>query len=214
MIAVPEFVNVMEPLFAQVARCIESPHFQVAERALFLWNNEYIVSLIAQNREQILPIVFGALYTNSRSHWNQTVHGLTCNVVKLFMEMDPRLFDECSAKYEEKQEKAVARLATREAHWKAIEQAAEANPLYPRVKHALKAKASRAPSRHRPPDPCATPPARSAPPHLTPRCALVSGAGEPRLRHARAAGQDGDDHVRRLAPRVRHALWLHAVAAG
>lgn len=45
------------------------------------------MSLIAQNRDQILPIVFGALYTNSRSHWNQTVHGLTCNVVKLFMEV-------------------------------------------------------------------------------------------------------------------------------
>ncbi|EOD30118.1 hypothetical protein EMIHUDRAFT_434541 [Emiliania huxleyi CCMP1516] len=142
MIAAPEFVNVMAPLFAQIARCIESPHFQVAERALFLWNNEYIVSLIAQNRDQILPIVFGALYTNSRSHWNQTVHGLTCNVVKLFMEMDPRLFDECSAAYQEKQEKEVERLAARQSHWKAIEADAEANPLYPRVKHALKAKAS------------------------------------------------------------------------
>lgn len=76
MIALPEFVNVMEPLFTHIARCIESPHFQVAERALFLWNNEYIVSLTAQNRDQILPIIFGALYTNSRSHWNQTVHGL------------------------------------------------------------------------------------------------------------------------------------------
>ena len=30
MIAAPEFVNVMAPLFAQIARCIESPHFQVA----------------------------------------------------------------------------------------------------------------------------------------------------------------------------------------
>mmetsp|Transcript_17013 Transcript_17013/g.47255 ORF Transcript_17013/g.47255 Transcript_17013/m.47255 type:complete len:90 (+) Transcript_17013:69-338(+) len=36
----------------------------------------------------------------------------------------------------------MERLASREAHWKAIEQAAEANPLFPRVKHALKAKAS------------------------------------------------------------------------
>ena len=27
----------------------------MAERALFLWNNEYIVSLIAQNRNQVLP---------------------------------------------------------------------------------------------------------------------------------------------------------------
>ena len=32
------------------------------------------------------------------------MHGLTCNVVKLFMEMDARLFDECS-QYREGQEK-------------------------------------------------------------------------------------------------------------
>ena len=46
----------------------------------------------------MLPLVFEALYTNSRSHWNSTVHGLTCNVVKLFMEMDAKLFDECSVR--------------------------------------------------------------------------------------------------------------------
>ena len=46
----------MAPLFKQIARCIGSPHFQVAERALFLWNNEYIVSLIAQNRNQVLTL--------------------------------------------------------------------------------------------------------------------------------------------------------------
>jgi len=96
MIQITEFQEVMKGLFTQVARCIGSPHFQVAERALFLWNNEYIVSLIAASRREILPIVFHALYTNSRTHWNQTVHGLTCNVVKLFMEMDPDLFDECT----------------------------------------------------------------------------------------------------------------------
>ena len=28
----------------------------MAERALFLWNNEYIVSLIAQNRNQVLTL--------------------------------------------------------------------------------------------------------------------------------------------------------------
>jgi serine/threonine-protein phosphatase 2A regulatory subunit B' len=99
MIHANEFQLVMIPLFAKVAHCIASPHFQVAERALFLWNNEYVVSLIAQNREQILPTVFEALYNNSRSHWNSTVHSLTCNVVKLFMEMDANLFDECSNSY-------------------------------------------------------------------------------------------------------------------
>ena len=54
MIQASEFEKIMAPLFKQIARCIGSPHFQVAERALFLWNNEYIVSLIAQNRNQVL----------------------------------------------------------------------------------------------------------------------------------------------------------------
>lgn len=44
---------------------------QVAERALFLWNNDYIVGLVAHNRATILPILFGPLEQNARSHWNQ-----------------------------------------------------------------------------------------------------------------------------------------------
>ena len=37
-----------------------------------------------------------ALYANSKTHWNQTVHGLTYNVLKLMMEADPALFESCS----------------------------------------------------------------------------------------------------------------------
>jgi len=117
MIHAPEFQVVMEPLFTKVAQCIGSPHFQVAERALFLWNNEYVVSHIAQNREQILPIVFEALYNNSRSHWNATVHSLTCNVVKLFMEMDAPLFDECSNNYRSKVAAEKESAARRREQW-------------------------------------------------------------------------------------------------
>ena len=53
---------------------------QVAERSLFLWNNEYLVSLVAQQRHVVLPLVFPALERNARSHWNPAVHGLTFNV--------------------------------------------------------------------------------------------------------------------------------------
>ncbi|XP_069465017.1 serine/threonine-protein phosphatase 2A 56 kDa regulatory subunit delta isoform isoform X4 [Ambystoma mexicanum] len=66
-----EFVKVMEPLFRQLAKCVSSPHFQVAERALYYWNNEYIMSLISDNAARILPIMFPALYKNSKSHWNK-----------------------------------------------------------------------------------------------------------------------------------------------
>lgn len=63
------FPQVMVPLFQQLAKCVSSPHFQVAERALYYWNNEYIMSLISDNASVILPIMFPALYRNSKSHW-------------------------------------------------------------------------------------------------------------------------------------------------
>ncbi|GFS36205.1 protein phosphatase 2A regulatory B subunit family protein [Actinidia rufa] len=55
---------------------------QVAERALFLWNNEHIVNLIAQNR------------------------GLTVNVRKVFLDMDAELFEDCQRQYAEKEARA------------------------------------------------------------------------------------------------------------
>uniref|UniRef100_A0A673N1E3 Serine/threonine protein phosphatase 2A regulatory subunit n=1 Tax=Sinocyclocheilus rhinocerous TaxID=307959 RepID=A0A673N1E3_9TELE len=96
-----EFVKVMEPLFRQLAKCVSSPHFQVAERALYYWNNEYIMSLISDNAAKILPIMFPALYKNSKSHWNKTIHGLIYNALKLFMEMNQKLFDDCTQQYKD-----------------------------------------------------------------------------------------------------------------
>ena len=84
---------------------------KVAERALYYWNNEYIMSLISDNASVILPIMFPALYKNSKSHWNKTIHGLIYNALKLFMEMNQRLFDECTQQYktEQKKEKEKAK---------------------------------------------------------------------------------------------------------
>lgn len=94
-----EFQKVMVPLFTQIAKCVSSPHFQVAERALYYWNNDYIMSLITENSSVILPIMFPALYNNSKTHWNKTIHGLIYNAIKLFMEMNQVLFDECNKKF-------------------------------------------------------------------------------------------------------------------
>uniref|UniRef100_A0A1I8FAZ4 Serine/threonine protein phosphatase 2A regulatory subunit n=1 Tax=Macrostomum lignano TaxID=282301 RepID=A0A1I8FAZ4_9PLAT len=44
-----EFRKVAGPLLRQLARCVSSPHFQVAERALYYWNNEYVLSLMSDN---------------------------------------------------------------------------------------------------------------------------------------------------------------------
>lgn len=68
-----EFAKVQEPLFQQLAKSVASPHFQVAERALYFWNNEYFCNLVSDNVEVILPIMFKPLYENSKGHWNRYV---------------------------------------------------------------------------------------------------------------------------------------------
>ncbi|XP_052176382.1 serine/threonine protein phosphatase 2A 57 kDa regulatory subunit B' beta isoform-like isoform X2 [Diospyros lotus] len=112
-----EFQRCMVPLFRQIARCLNSSHFQVAERTLFLWSNEHIVSLIAQNRSVILPIIFEALEKNIQSHWSPAIHGLTVNVRKMFLEMDPELFEECQTQYAEKEARAMEVEGQRELTW-------------------------------------------------------------------------------------------------
>ena len=111
----------------QLSPWSQNKHFvllQVAERALFLWNNDHIVSLVAQNRHVVLPLIFSALERNTRSHWNQAVHGLTLNVRKMFLEMDQDLFQECQRKFQDDEAKAKGLDERREEVWKRLEAAA------------------------------------------------------------------------------------------
>ncbi len=66
-----EFQKVMVPLFTKLGQCVSSTHFQVAERALYFWNNEYIVNLMSENVNVIMPIIFPTLYKASKTHWNK-----------------------------------------------------------------------------------------------------------------------------------------------
>jgi serine/threonine-protein phosphatase 2A regulatory subunit B' len=137
-----EFAKVQEPLFHQLAKSVASPHFQVAERALYFWNNEYFCNLVSDNVEIILPIMFAPLYENSKGHWNRyvmlpviflcstltmyrTIHGMVYNAMKLFMEINPQLFDDCSHEYTEQQNSAAEREALRERKWAALAEKAD-----------------------------------------------------------------------------------------
>ncbi|CAG8535774.1 1475_t:CDS:10 [Diversispora eburnea] len=122
-----EFVKIQVPLFQQIARCVSSPHFQVAERALYYWNNEYIVNLIGDNVNVILPVMFPTLYQNSKAHWNRTIHGLVYNALKLFMEINPALFDECTAQYKQSRQLEKKKMREREETWQRLERTAAHN---------------------------------------------------------------------------------------
>ena len=111
-----EFNDLLVPLFNVIKRSIMSNHFQVSERALFLWNNEYIVSLIGHSREQVLPVVIEALECNL-NHWNAAVADLSSNVRKLFMEMDMPLWEKCKKEYDNARREGEKKRIHVEGQW-------------------------------------------------------------------------------------------------
>ncbi|KAL3082872.1 hypothetical protein niasHS_010674 [Heterodera schachtii] len=116
-----QFKKIIDPLFKQLANCVSSPHFQVAERALYFWNNEYILSLIEDCSAQVMPIMFPALYRISKEHWNPTIVALVYNVLKTFMEMNGKLFDELTTNYKLERQKEKKREKDREELWKRMD---------------------------------------------------------------------------------------------
>lgn len=124
-----DFAKIQVPLFQQLARCIESQHFQVAERALYFWNNEYVLNLMGDNIQVILPIVFNSLYENSKNHWNPTIHALVYNAFKLFMEINPAFFDLVSNEHQHHLMLADQHERERYQAWKRIHEGALQNSI-------------------------------------------------------------------------------------
>jgi serine/threonine-protein phosphatase 2A regulatory subunit B' len=65
----------------------------------------------------------------SKAHLLRTIHGMVYNAMKLFMEINPQLFDDCSHDYTEHQNNAEAREQAREDKWKALEEQAKQHKL-------------------------------------------------------------------------------------
>jgi serine/threonine-protein phosphatase 2A regulatory subunit B' len=127
LLGAEQLAQVSTMLFTNLARCLDCVHFQVVERALFLWNNERLVSsgcLLHLNAHTVLPIIYGPLYRNSSGHWNATVEVLAQNVLKMYREYDSALFDKCTKAYLCDEEEAKQRLDVLTKKWHAIEQAA------------------------------------------------------------------------------------------
>ncbi|SCU96622.1 LAMI_0F07162g1_1 [Lachancea mirantina] len=145
-----EFIKVEVPLFVQLAKCISSPHFQIAEKVLSYWNNEYFLNLCIENAEVILPIIFPALYEltsqldletqanengnptsdpymlveqaiNSGS-WNRAIHAMAFKALKIFLETNPVLYENCNALYLSSVKETQRRKEEREKSWHQLEE--------------------------------------------------------------------------------------------
>mmetsp|Transcript_42922 Transcript_42922/g.84150 ORF Transcript_42922/g.84150 Transcript_42922/m.84150 type:complete len:499 (+) Transcript_42922:37-1533(+) len=129
------------PLFAQIARSINSPHFQVSERAIYVLNNDVILRFITNKRDQLVPLLANALLNNTfardspeateawrvhqrwqdKGHWNPTIVELTQDILKLFNEMDQGLMTKFSKGHNAACQSKVTALVTRKDAWAKLE---------------------------------------------------------------------------------------------
>lgn len=124
MTCMVDFQKIMVPLFRRIGYCLNSFHYQVAERAHLLWNNEHILNLITHNRQVIVPLVFPALERNAKNHWNHAVLNLTQNLKKMLSEMDEDLVLACQRKLEEENSMSNIEAEKRKLTWERLETAA------------------------------------------------------------------------------------------
>lgn len=92
-----------DQLVLRLGKAIGGLHFQVAERALCLWNCERFSQLMLEDplqRQSVLPRLFPVLYKNSISHWHESVRTLSAHVLHTYMELDPDLYSACAAAWE------------------------------------------------------------------------------------------------------------------
>lgn len=98
---IEHFQPIIPILFRRYAQCVGSLHFQVAEKALTIWNNERIWGLVADHLEEVLPYIFESLYYNSKHHWHKSIRPMAWYSLKVLMEMDPEVFNAHIQLYQE-----------------------------------------------------------------------------------------------------------------
>ncbi|KAJ2116468.1 serine/threonine-protein phosphatase 2A 56 kDa regulatory subunit delta isoform [Coemansia sp. RSA 922] len=119
-----QFTKVCQPLFEQLIRCVVSPHFQVAERTLTMWRNNYFANLITDNIHLVLPIALSGIYRHSRSHWNRNIHNQVYQVLRFFVAVNEELFEQCLADFRHQRDQERNRKRRAVNWWSKIEKIA------------------------------------------------------------------------------------------
>ncbi|WCJ39924.1 Serine/threonine protein phosphatase 2A 57 kDa regulatory subunit B' beta isoform [Euphorbia peplus] len=109
------------PLCNQITRCLNSWNSQVAERALYVWNNEQFVKMAISAMDEVFPVVVEGMEQNLNWHWSKSVKQLTENVKLLLQEIDHTLYDKCVQEIYHNQTLATQQEQIRKRRWEIIE---------------------------------------------------------------------------------------------
>ncbi|KAK7270167.1 hypothetical protein RIF29_23114 [Crotalaria pallida] len=118
------------PLCTQITKCINSWNSQVAERALYVWNNEQFVKMASTGMVEVYPVIVEGMEKNLKWHWSKSVKQLTESVKLMLEEMDPALYSKGLMIMEAKESGAHEEDMKRKKIWERIELAAAKNDFF------------------------------------------------------------------------------------
>ena len=81
---------------------------QVAERSLYFLNKTYILALIEENIQQVMPAIVPELVQTASNHWCHSIVLLVCELLRSLMELDEELFSELVAELDQEAESTVS----------------------------------------------------------------------------------------------------------
>ncbi|KAI3834267.1 hypothetical protein MKX03_030074 [Papaver bracteatum] len=118
-----ECKKLAKPLCAQFAKCLNSCNSQVAERALYLWNNEQFVKMVTLEMEEVFPEVVQRIEMNLKGHWSRSIRQLTESIKPMLEEMDPIMYSKCVKETEHRTNMAEQEEMKRKLKWEELEMA-------------------------------------------------------------------------------------------
>ncbi|KAL6601656.1 hypothetical protein ACP70R_044876 [Stipagrostis hirtigluma subsp. patula] len=124
-----QFEKLAVPICSRIARCVSSCSSQVAERALYVWNNERFVELATASpavMERILPAFVAGVESNLEEHWSKCVQQVTASVKALLQQLAPDVYARCADDLAARRSEAEVAAAVRDARWRKLEAAAAA----------------------------------------------------------------------------------------
>lgn len=119
-----QFGNIVKPVSQVLERLIRSEHFQVAERALAVFHNQSVITMVSKYEDQALPTIFPALSYNTTSHWHHGIATLSRNMLSAFNDINPSLYKKCQADHDHQR---LVGAQERRSRWKMIEEMAAEN---------------------------------------------------------------------------------------
>ncbi|KAG4907405.1 hypothetical protein JHK86_055889 [Glycine max] len=100
---------------------------KVAERALYVWNNEQFVKMALIGTVEVFTVIVEGMEKNLKSHWSKSVRQLTESVKVMLEDIDPDMYSKSLMDMEAKESMAHQEDIKRKKRWERIELEAAKN---------------------------------------------------------------------------------------